>query len=187
MGLGFGPVRALGFSSPKPQVPSPITMKEMGAYPSSSIDLDPADLADDVRRLFDDLSRRRPDRRHMVTGECMPVVDVFETEKNVEIVLDVPGVPADCLRVLFKSGVIIIAGEKERPDFSKRGAASFHLVERDFGRFVRAVRLNVAIDASKAHARLANGELRVVLPRLKERRGTGLLVPIESGAPPAGE
>ncbi len=117
----------------------------------------------------------------------MPVVDVFETEKNVEIVLDVPGVPADCIRVLFKSGVVIIAGEKERPDFTKRGAASFHLVERDFGRFVRAVRLNVAIDAAKARARLTNGELRVVLPRLKERRGAGLLVPIDSGAPPAGE
>ena len=150
------------------------------------MELDPADLAEDVRRLFDDLSRRRPDRRHIVTGECMPVVDVFETEKNVEIVLDVPGVAAECIRVLFKSGVIIIAGEKERPDYTKRGAASFHLVERDFGRFVRAVRLNVAIDAAKARARLANGELRVVLPRLKERRGSGLLVPIDTGAPPAG-
>jgi HSP20 family protein len=159
----------------------------MGAYPSSSMDLDPADLAEDVRRLFDDLSKRHPERRHIVTGECMPVVDVFETEKNVEIVLDVPGVAADCIRVLFKAGVVIIAGEKERPDYTKRGAASFHLVERDFGRFVRAVRLNVAIDAAKARARLANGELRVVLPRLKERRGSGLLVPIDSGAPPAGE
>ena len=144
------------------------------------MELDPADLAEDVRRLFDDLSRRRPDRRHIVTGECMPVVDVFETEKNVEIVLDVPGVAADCIRVLFKAGVVIIAGEKERPDYTKRGAASFHLVERDFGRFVRAVRLNVAIDAAKARAGLTNGELRVVLPRLKERRGVGLLVPIEA-------
>ena len=152
----------------------------MGAYSTGSMDLDPADLAEDVRRLFDDLSRRRPDRRHMVAGECMPVVDVFETEKNVEIVLDVPGVARDCVRILFKSGVVIIAGEKERPDFTKRGPTSFHLVERDFGRFVRAVRVNVAIDAAKARARLTNGELRVVLPRIKERRGGGLIVPIEA-------
>src|SRR5687767_9746100 len=158
----------------------------MAAFSTGSMD-QPADLAQDVHRLLDDLAKRRADRRHMVTGECMPVVDVFETEKNVEIVLDVPGVPADCIRVLFKSGVVIIAGEKERPDFTKRGAASFHLVERDFGRFVRAVRLNVSIDAAKARARLTNGELRVVLPRLKERRGAGLLVPIDNGAQPAGE
>lgn len=154
----------------------------MGAFSTTSMDLDPADLADDVRRLFDDLTKRRPDRRQLVAGECMPVVDVFETERSVEIVLDVPGVELDCVRILFKSGVVIIVGEKERPDLSKRGPTSFHLVERDFGRFARAVRVNVAIDASKATARLANGELRVVLPRLKERRGGGILVPIESGA-----
>ncbi len=147
------------------------------------MDPDPADLADDVHRLFDDLSKRRPDRRQLVAGECMPVVDVFETEKTVEIVLDLPGVSADCIRILFKSSIVIIVGEKERPDLSKRGPTSFHLVERDFGRFARAVRVNVAIDGSKATARLGNGELRVVLPRIKDRRGGGILVPIDTGAP----
>ena len=154
----------------------------MGAYSTSSMELDPADLAEDVHRLLDDLSRRRPDRRHMVAGECMPVVDVFETEKAIEIVLDLPGVAADCLRVLFKAGVVLVVGEKERPDFSKRAPASFHLVERDFGRFARAVRVNVAIDAANAAARLQHGELRIVLPRIKERRGTGVIVPIQTAS-----
>jgi HSP20 family protein len=142
----------------------------------------PADLADDVHRLLDDLAKRHADRRHAVAGECMPLVDVFETEKTVEIVLDLPGVPADAVRVLLKGGVLLIVGEKERPDLSKRGPASFHLVERDFGRFARAVRINAAIDASQAKARMANGELRVVLPRITDRRGVGLLVPVESSS-----
>ncbi len=150
----------------------------MGAYTTSSMELDPADLAEDVHRLLDDLSRRRPDRRHMVAGECMPVVDVYETERTIEIVLDLPGVAADCIRVLFKAGVVLVVGEKERPDFSKRAPASYHLVERDFGRFARAVRVNVAVDAANAAARLHQGELRIVLPRIKERRGAGVLVPI---------
>ena len=123
----------------------------------------------------------------MVAGECMPGVDVFETEKSVEIVLDLPGVAADCVRVLFKAGVVLVVGEKERPDFSKRAPASFHLVERDFGRFARAVRVTAAIDGAKAHARLHHGELRIVLPRIKERRGSGLLVPIETTPLPAAE
>jgi HSP20 family protein len=139
----------------------------------------PVDLAADVQRLLEDLARRRPDRRQLVAGECMPVVDVFETEKTVEIVLDLPGVAADAIRILFKAGVLLIVGEKERPDMSKRGPASFHLVERDFGRFARAVRINAAIDGARAKARLANGELRIVLPRIAERRGAGLIVPIE--------
>ena len=144
----------------------------------------PADLADDVHRLLDDLAKRRADRRHAVAGECLPVVDVFETDKAVEIVLDLPGVAADAVRVLFKGGVLLIVGEKERPDLSKRGPASFHLVERDFGRFARAVRINAAIDASQAKARMANGELRVMLPRIADRRGAGRLLPIESSSTP---
>ena len=147
------------------------------------MDLDPADLAQDVHRLLEDLARRRPDRRHVVAGECMPVVDVFETDRTVEIVLDLPGVAADAVRILIKSGVVLIVGEKERPVLSKNTPASFHLVERDFGRFARAVRVAGAIDAGQARARLSQGELRVVLPRRDERRGQGMLVPIDTGAP----
>ena len=159
----------------------------MGARTTSSMELNPAELAEDVHRLLDELSRRRPDRRHMVAGECMPGVDVFETEKTVEIVLDLPGVAADCVRVLLKAGIVLVVGEKERPDLSKRPPASFHLVERDFGRFARAVRVNAAIDGAKARARLTHGELRIVLPRIQERRGAGILVPIDTGKLPAGE
>jgi HSP20 family protein len=155
----------------------------MAAYSAGSID-PPADLSEDVHRLLDDLARGRPDRRHVVTGECMPLVDVFETERTVEVVLDLPGVAPGAIRVLFKAGVLLIVGEKERPDLTKRGPASFHLVERDFGRFARAVRITSAIDGAKISARLINGELRVVLPRIAERRGQGRIIPIESSSPP---
>ncbi|MEY4093363.1 MAG: hypothetical protein RLZZ53_562 [Acidobacteriota bacterium] len=144
---------------------------------------EPAGLAEDVHRLLDDLARKRPDKRQLVAGECMPVVDVFETDRSVEIVLDLPGVSADAIRILFKAGVLLIVGEKERPDMSRRGPSSFHLVERDFGRFARAVRINAAIDGAQARARLVNGELRVVLPRIVERRGGGVMVPIDSTVP----
>ena len=48
--------------SPKPQ--APLEWIPMGAYSTSSMELDPADLAEDVHRLLDDLSRRRPAIRH---------------------------------------------------------------------------------------------------------------------------
>lgn len=159
----------------------------MAAFSSNPLDLNQADLAQDVHRLFEDLARRRPDRRHMVAGECMPVVDVFETERTVEMVLDLPGVAADALRILIKAGVVLIVGEKERPEPSKHLPASFHLVERDFGRFARAIRVAGAVDAAQASARLSQGELRVVLPRREERRGQGILVPIETIAPAASQ
>jgi HSP20 family protein len=140
---------------------------------------DVGDLSQEVRRLFEDLARRRPDRRHMVSGECLPLLDVFETDRTIEVVLDVPGIAIDSIRIMVKSGIVLIAGEKERPD-RQDGPASFHLVERDFGRFARAVRLHAAIDASQLRARLKDGELRIIAPKIPDRRGRELIVPIES-------
>ena len=140
---------------------------------------DVGDLGQEVRRLFEELARRRADRRHTVAGECLPLQDVFETERTIEIVLDVPGVTPEGCRVMLKSGVVLVVGEKERPD-AARGPASFHLVERDFGRFARAVRVHAAIDAAGARARLKDGELRIILPKLSERRGQEIIVTIET-------
>lgn len=153
----------------------PPTMRPLNRLPISA---DVGDVSADVRRLFEDLARQRPERRHQITGECLPLLDVFETHDALELVLDLPGVPVANIRILVKHGVVIIAGEKDRPDQSARGAASYHLVERDFGRFARAVRVHVAIDAARANATLAHGELRVRLPKIEERRGLGILVPI---------
>jgi HSP20 family protein len=142
------------------------------------VSTDVGDLGQEVRKLFEDLARRRPERRHMVSGECLPLLDVFETERTIEIVLDLPGVAADSLRIMIKSGVVLVVGEKERPEPS-RGPASFHLVERDFGRFARAIRVHAAIDTSVAKARLREGELRIILQKIQERRGREILLPVE--------
>ena len=102
-----------------------------------------------MRRLFEDLARPTPGAAALVVaGECSPTLDVLETEHAVEIVLDVPGITADGLRILIKDGVVLIVGEKERTEPS-RTPTSFHLVERDFGRFARAVRIHAAVDARK--------------------------------------
>lgn len=159
----------------------------MGAFSSVPVEADSAELPLNVQRLFDDLAKRRPDRRHVVAGECMPVADVFVTERHVEIVLDLPGVSADALRILIRNGVVLIVGEKERLESAKHGPSSFHLVERDFGRFARAVRVQAAVDAGAATARLQDGELRIEIPRREERRGRGLSVPINTQTPLSGE
>ncbi|MGH9203711.1 MAG: Hsp20/alpha crystallin family protein, partial [Vicinamibacterales bacterium] len=63
---------------------------------------------------------------------------------------------------------------------------TFHLVEREFGRFSRAVRLTGAFDVQRAHATLQNGELLIVLPKLIERRGRAHRIQVtSSGQRPA--
>ena len=154
----------------------------MRSIPRMLISMDVGDLGQEVRRLFEDLGGRRAERRHLISGECMPLQDVFETERTIEIVLDLPGVTTESCRIMIKAGVVLVVGEKERPE-PAHGPASFHLVERDFGRFARAVRIHAAIDATKAHARLKDGELRIILPKIQERRGREILVTIETDAP----
>jgi HSP20 family protein len=94
----------------------------------------------------------------------------METPEGVEIVMDLPGVPASSLRLVVTQGTVIIAGRK-LPAACAHREATFHLAERSFGRFVRAVRLSGAFDAGRASARLDAGELRIALPRIEERRG----------------
>ncbi len=142
------------------------------------------DLGDEVARLFEDLERSRPPDRRLLTGAFSPTLDAVETCDAVEIIVDVPGVPPEDLRVLVRGNVVIVAGGKLPPNPSERASASFHLVERDFGRFARAIRLSGAFDAAGATASLHGGELRVRVPRLDERRGRGVLVPVRRA--PAG-
>jgi HSP20 family protein len=127
------------------------------------------ELAGDLQALFADLAATLPFEQRVYSGECHPALDVIETQAGVEIIVDVAGVSAQALRVLFRGDTLIVAGEKAP------GAATaeptFHLVEREFGRFARAVRLTGAFDIQQARASLDAGELSIVLPRVSDRRG----------------
>jgi HSP20 family protein len=139
---------------------------------------DVRDLADEVQRLFADLDRARPLDQRLLPGVFSPTLDALETADAVEIVVDLSGVAIDDVRVLLKDDIVVIAGGKMPPDPGERTAASFHLVERDFGRFARAVRVGGALNASQASATLGNGELRVRIPKVEDRRGRDVLVPV---------
>ena len=127
------------------------------------------EIADDVRAMFEEIAASLKQEQRAYSGECQPPLDVLETDQAVEIVVDIAGVPASGVRVVFRAGVVIVAGEKGPPAASQSQA--FHLVEREFGRFVRAVRLNGAFDVANSRAALRDGELTIVLPKLTERRG----------------
>ena len=73
------------------------------------------------------------------------------------------------MRVAWRRGTLLLVGAKlsPPPDTSAR----FHLAERSYGRFARAVRLAGAVNAAHAKAFVTGGQLRVVLPRLEDRRG----------------
>src|SRR5512140_970744 len=131
------------------------------------------DFGEELRRVFLELGRTYGSGA--LAGECSPALDVFETDEAIEVVVDLPGVEAAGVRVITKGETLLIAGEKP----SRRGGveSTFHLVERGFGRFARAVRLGRSVDAARAEAHLADGELRVRVPKIKDRRGQLIHIP----------
>jgi HSP20 family protein len=134
-----------------------------------------------VRRVFIELGRAFGDES--LAGECSPPIDVFETDEALEIVVDLPGVAADGVRLLVKGDALLVAGDKTPRRV--RGESSFHLVERGYGRFARVVRLHGPCDASKARARLIDGELHVAVPKIADRRGQTFTIAISGKTPPA--
>jgi HSP20 family protein len=134
------------------------------------------ELADDIRELFEELARSLRHGQRAYSGECHPSLDVLETDATIEVIVDLSGVTSDAVRILFRGGVLVIAGEKAPYPTSEQ--QSFHLVEREFGRFARAVRLTGAFDIDRTSATLSDGELRIVLPKLAERRGRPHRVPV---------
>jgi HSP20 family protein len=141
----------------------------MAGWPSVLMTPELGDLTDDVRRLFQELEREGGQSPSVVAGQCTPALDVLETDETIELVMDLPGVAPGAIRVVLKGGVVIVAGEKV--PLSPGGIGDYHLVERGSGRFARAVRVASAFDGAGAAASLVNGELRVVLPKIHDRRG----------------
>jgi HSP20 family protein len=137
------------------------------------------EFADEIRIIFQEFGRAHA--ADALAGECSPPIDVYETDTAIEIGVDLPGVDADAVRVVVKGNAVLIAGEKASRRV--RGDSSFHLVERGFGRFARSVRLAAPCDGAKARATLDNGELRVTLPKIGDRRRRAIRVPVGGGKP----
>jgi HSP20 family protein len=139
---------------------------------------DAADLAEDARHLLTELDQEAPGVASL-TGECRPPLDVLETTDAVEVVVDLPGVSADSLRVAIRRSTVLGVGAKQ--SVTHLPGSTYHLAERAYGRFARAVRLTAAVDASRATAVVTAGQLRVIVPRIADRRGQVIKVPVTRG------
>jgi HSP20 family protein len=139
-----------------------------------TVQSDIGEFDDDVRRIFLELGRGYSSES--LASECVPGVDVYETDEAMEIVVDLPGVTPDSVRLVAQGRSLLIAGEKPRR--RARSEATFHLVERGYGRFARVVRLDRACDPARAHATVIGGELRISLPKIVDRRGARIPIAI---------
>jgi HSP20 family protein len=102
--------------------------------------------------------------------------DVSETSDGILIRMEVPGVPADAIRVTVQGAAIEVAGEK-KPD-SSAVEASYLCVERSFGRFRRVFELSGCLNMAGVRAVLSKGVIALFVPKREERRGRARNVPV---------
>ncbi len=132
----------------------------------------PFALLDEMRREMDRVFEQAhgawgdslaPLRLGAGAGAWVPTMDVQETEKELRLTVEVPGLAEDDLRVDVTDDVLTIAGEKKVERDETQGA--YRLVERRAGRFERRLALPGDIDAERATAEYEGGVLTVTLPK----------------------
>jgi len=133
-------------------------------------------LQREINQLFERLSELDTTSQP-AAGEWFPSVDVYECAGTVMVVVEVPGLPPDALKVAFRDRQLVVSGER-RERRPAAGTAAFLCMERPSGRFTRTIPLDLALDVHRAEARLSGGLLTVLIPRLKDRRGRERVVQV---------
>ena len=97
----------------------------------------------------------------------VPRVDIFETEKELTLYAEVPGVRPEDVNLHYEQGELVLHG-KVRPRQTGRGKPL--LQEYDEGDFYRAFTINESIDSTRIEAEVKNGVLVVHLPKVEAAR-----------------
>lgn len=89
--------------------------------------------------------------------------EVKLNDNDVEVDIEVPGMDAEDFELHVHDDVLVVHGEKrvER----ERNEGQYHIMERAYGSFERAVRLPAQVDESRAAAVYRRGVLHITLPR----------------------
>ena len=123
-------------------------------------------LQDRMNRLFEDTTQRRAGGKDVSDeferADWHPLADVFETETEYVVELDLPGINRDALEVDVDENRLTVRGA--RPvDSSKQ-----HRGERPHGKFYRTFTVPKTVDQSKVTAEYKDGVLELRLPKRKE-------------------
>jgi HSP20 family protein len=133
-------------------------------------------LKSEMNKLFEALQRLGSGRAEEELG-FTPPYDIVESSDGVFIEMDLPGVDPSSLKISVRGATVAVEGEKRT--CLHHGAVAYHLMERDRGRFTRHLRVEGAYNTHKGEAEYAEGVLIIRMPRVEDRRGTAVTIPVK--------
>ena len=128
-------------------------------------------MMSDFDRLWSDFfgGARYPER-----CDWSPRVDIAETDKNFELMVEVPGLDRNDIRLKVDDQVLIVSGERKSED--EKEGRNFRRVERFHGAFERRFRLPKDADLDKIEAEYKDGVLTIAVPKGEKVAGREIQV-----------
>ena len=121
-------------------------------------------------RLFDDRFDRLIERAFGRDRQppWMPAMDVYETDDEVVVKVELPGLSAEDVDVSVEDSTLTVSGSREFSSEVKE--ESYHRIERRYGTFSRAVTLPPQVDTAKVDARFSDGVLQIEVPKVEKAK-----------------
>ncbi len=133
-------------------------------------------LQDRMNRLFEESlargSTKQPEER---PSQWSPSVDILETEVEVVLLAEVPGVDLEDIELQIRDNVLTLRGERTFENSPKK--EHYYRIERAYGSFSRSFTLPSTIYQEQVQARLKDGILEVRMP--KRVQGSSRAIAVE--------
>jgi HSP20 family protein len=129
-------------------------------------------LRSEMDRLFDTFMGGMPTFPSMFAPggtrafALTPSLDVKETNKEILVEAELPGLEEKDISITMQNGVLTIQGEKKLEHDEEK--ENYHVMERRYGSFQRSLRIPDTVDEERVEARFTNGVLRLTLPKRPE-------------------
>lgn len=137
-----------------------------------------AALRQEIDRLFDEALHGFGLRGFDRPGEAgWPSVEVAETDREIRVTFEMPGIAEKDVEVLLEDGVLVVRGERrsETEDRNRR------FTERFYGRFERRIPLGDGLQEDGIQAEFRNGLLTVTVPRTARAEQRARRIPVNAG------
>lgn len=131
-------------------------------------------LRNEMDRLFD--SFRWPGYG---SSDVSPRVDVCETDNEIDIDAELPGLDEKDIDVMLSGDLLTIRGEKKTEREEKK--MNYHLTERSYGSFSRSIALPFDADPGKVSAKFDKGVLHISIPKPAEAAAKTAKIPVKVG------
>ena len=99
-----------------------------------------------------------------------PLTDVSETDENVLVKMDLPGIPKENISIEVENNTLRVSGERtqEKKDDSEK----FHRVERSYSKFHQQLPLPEGVDPASVKASFEDGVLHLTIPKPPQKKNT---------------